>query len=65
MSLNHELIATLEQSQALLLRLLESPAVVRAISWETVGEMQEVYQRQLRVLTQLKQEGSPCPSTKT
>jgi hypothetical protein len=51
-----ELIATLEQSQALLLRLLDNTEVVRVLSWETVGEMQEVYQRQLRVLTQLKQE---------
>jgi hypothetical protein len=51
-----ELIATLEQSQALLLRLLDNAAVVRVISWETVGLIQEVYQRQLRLLAALKQE---------
>jgi hypothetical protein len=56
MPINAELIATLEQSQALLLRLLDNTEVVRVLSWETVGEIQVVYQRQLRVLTQLKQE---------
>jgi len=51
------LIETLARSQALMRRLLDNDAVFRAISVETLGELQAIANRQQQLLATLRGEG--------
>jgi hypothetical protein len=56
------LIETLEQSQALWLRLVGEDAVVRAVTFAQLSEMQAIFGQILRLIAVLKGEGERCRS---